>query len=401
MKIKGSRSKGLSLCVLLFLWVAVVVAQRSEVKDATKALEKDDIETAFAAIERAVDGKEDEKTMNWWETWYVRGKIHQIIYEDASPRFKKQAPDPLKSAYESYAKALEYGITEAKGNIKDFKEAPDILSRLEALSGYYIKEAVNFTQEKRYNDALQMYEARLKIIGIPQINKTDSVTIFEAGVVSQRAGLYETAINYYDKAIALKYKPSQAYLRKALVYDILKQYDNKTNSLKEGTEAFPQECGILLNELIDHYFSRDQEVEASTYLKTLETTYPGNPIILSSVGNLYERLGQPDKAHTYYKKALQIKSDLFEPNYFLGGLLYSAGVEYIHQADRLSPDRKTEINGKIAESNQQFRNALPYLEKAFKMNAEDKANILKLQTIYRKLEMYGKSIEMKILYENL
>ena len=53
--------------------------------------------------------------MNWFNTYFAKGKLCQATFDSKDPKIKAFYPDPLTEAYTAYLKAMEL---DPKGNIK-------------------------------------------------------------------------------------------------------------------------------------------------------------------------------------------------------------------------------------------------------------------------------------------
>lgn len=383
-----------SLIILSLLIINTLAAQKGEVKDAEKYLEKNDLDYAKRAIDKAVDGKDDEKTLNWPDTWYIRGKVYKALYESPAPMERD-----IEVAYEAFKKALDLGDKEMEGKNKDYKEKAEIISHLQKIAGYFLELGKQKNYDKNYDKALSYLQYSLEIQGMPEINKTDSATIFNAGIAAKCSGKFDLAKSYFQKSIDINYKGTDAYFQLADMLKISNKTAEYTASLKAGIEAYPGQCGRLSYELVEYYYDVNNTDAAMAYLEGVNKKYPGKPDILTALGNLHEKNQEKTKALQYYKDAYKLNSISYSTNYHLGFYYYNKAVEFIHEADRITPENKIAFNTKITESNARFEKARPFMEKAYKRDPEDVRAIQKLQTIYRKLGMYRESMEMKKLLD--
>ncbi len=70
------------------------------------------LDKAKEAIDQALV---DEKSMNWFNTYFAKGKLCQAAFKSENPKFKAFYADPLAEAYVAYEKAMEL---DPKGSIK-------------------------------------------------------------------------------------------------------------------------------------------------------------------------------------------------------------------------------------------------------------------------------------------
>ncbi len=98
-----------------------------------------------------------------------------------------------------------------------------------------------------------------------------------------------------------------------------------------------------------------------------------------------------------YSKAIQLKPDFFDPNYNLGALFFNKGVRFNEVANEISDMKLYEIEKKNADD--QFKLAMPYLEKALEIQASDKNTLLSLKTLY--FRMRNESPELMAKYQKI
>ena len=111
-----------------FLLLAVIsisvasVAQKGKITSALSLIDQGQLDKAKEAIDQAAA---NEKTANWYNTYFAKGKLCQAVYKSTDQKFKDLCPNPLTEAYESYKKALSLDEKnkEYKDNIEKIKKA--------------------------------------------------------------------------------------------------------------------------------------------------------------------------------------------------------------------------------------------------------------------------------------
>ncbi|NLB92905.1 MAG: hypothetical protein GX792_05740, partial [Bacteroidales bacterium] len=75
-------------------------AQKGLVTKAQSLKEAGKLDEALQNINKAIDPSNDkaDKTINWPNTWEVRGEVYQAIFQSKNAEFKKLADDPLTEA---------------------------------------------------------------------------------------------------------------------------------------------------------------------------------------------------------------------------------------------------------------------------------------------------------------
>ena len=102
----------------LFLLLTVIsisfsaIAQKGKVTSALSFIDQGTLDKAKEAIDQAMV---NEKTMNWFNTYFAKGKLCQAVYKSENPKFKAFYTDPLGEAYAAYEKAMEL---DTKGSTK-------------------------------------------------------------------------------------------------------------------------------------------------------------------------------------------------------------------------------------------------------------------------------------------
>ena len=100
-----------------------------------------------------------------------------------------------------------------------------------------------------------------------------------------------------------------------------------------------------------------------------------------------------------YLTALELNPSAFGANYNLGALYFNQGVETKNKAS--DTDNNSLYKKLNKEADAVFAKALPYLETAHELNAEDKNTLLSLKQLYYLNSDYAKSEEMKKLIAEL
>ncbi|MZP54971.1 MAG: hypothetical protein GT600_05945, partial [Bacteroidales bacterium] len=93
----------------LFLLIAVISistgvwAQKGKVTAALSFIEQGALDKAKEALDAAFA---NEKSKDWFNTYFAKGKFCQAVFESDNPKFSSYCADPLAEAYAAYEKAL-------------------------------------------------------------------------------------------------------------------------------------------------------------------------------------------------------------------------------------------------------------------------------------------------------
>lgn len=192
----------------------------------------------------------------------------------------------------------------------------------------------------------------------------------------------EKAIELYDEIKDLGFKENDIYQLLAGEYLEIKDTVACVGILEKGMIKFPTNVYYILN-LININLVQEKSDDAIVYLnKAIEVT-PDNAQLYDVLGLVYENTKETDKAISYILKALDLEPE--NPDYLshIGRMYYNRGLEERTKAD----DTK---DSKLAQALEEqykasFRQSIPYFEKAYKLNSEDRDAIFALRNMYYSL----------------
>jgi len=221
----------------------------------------------------------------------------------------------------------------------------------------------------------------------------DTVIMYNAGLAAFKAKEWDKAISFFNKTSEYNYNGSascnfaiKSYLEKG---DTL----NYLNALKKGFEKYPNDEPLLV-ELINFYISRGKSEDAIKYIDLAISEKPTNATLYTAKGSMLEKMGRPDEAINMYKDAIKVDSMLFTPYYNISVIYYNRGVEVINTANQLPPSQSEKYEAEILKANEHFRQSLPYIEKAYSIDSSEVAILESLKTIYYRLQMNDKYMDV-------
>lgn len=385
------------LFALLFA-VTSVFAQTGEVPiydkvtSASSFKEAGKLDKAVEAIEEAIDANnpKTESSISWPRTWEVRGEIYQAVFNSKDENYKKLNSDPLTVAFDSYMKVIQ--LDDKDSFSKSVKIKFTLL--IEDLT----KQAIDASSEENYEKALKSYEQIMAIEQTPVYkaddpNAVDTVIIFNAGLAAYNAQNHDKAIEYFSIAAKYKFNGAKTYLLIASSFTQKKDIKGALQALQEGSKEYPQESSLLV-EIINIYINKNQVNEAIKYLETAIAQDPKNATFYFAQGSMYDKLLKPDDAANSYLKAIELKEDFFDAYYNLGALYYNKGVKQVDIANAIPSDQPEKYEVEKNKADNEFRKAIPYLERANKIDPTDKLTMESLKTLYFRLKMLDKHAEI-------
>lgn len=371
--------------LFLVLWLlptSHLWAQRSNVKDAENFLEQGKLDLAAETIDHATRHK---RTGDDPETWLLKARICEKLSASPNPAFAKTEQNPLKKALEAYLKASEL---DTKNRYKN-----QINKRIKRLRSGSQQKATQLFKQKQYAAALRSFELSLRISAMPQFFKRDTITFYNAGLAAEKAGNFSKAQKYYKKAIDLNYGDHRLYFARYKALRATGRNSEAIEVLKKGIEKFPKHNEVLLIELINSYLKSQKPERAVNFLELALEKDPENSLFYFTLGTLYDKKNQNDKAKENYLKAIEKNKSYFEAYYNLATLHYNTGVDILNSAEKIRAAGAYERQKARARSF--FRKAKPYLERAASLKPKDTATLEMLKNVYLQLQMYYEAKQVK------
>jgi len=366
------------------MMVGNVQAQKKLVnKAALWANEGEKLDTALGSIFVAEKG---EKTKEWYKTYYVKGLVYQAIAETENEEFKKIAKDPLIEAFNSYAKA--YGM----------KGSSSIHGTLDMsfikMSNNLANEAYEASQVKDYASAFKYYETTLELMKQEVFKgEIDTAIVYYCALTAQKSSNWDKAIHYYGKTIEMGYGAGDTYTFLAETHKQKGDTVEFVNTLRAGFEKYPDNQSIL-GTLINYYLlETDNSEDVFIYVDKAIEKDPENAQLYFGKGVLYDKLGDVDKSAEQYKKCIELDPDFIDAYFNIGVLYFNRGIALTDVANEIKDNTKYQEAKKLADD--EFAKSLPYMEKAYELNPEEKGLSETLQIIYYRLKMMEKYNELK------
>ncbi|MCU0456322.1 MAG: tetratricopeptide repeat protein [Bacteroidales bacterium] len=374
----------------VFLLLAVItisfgaIAQKGKVTSAQSFIDQGMLDKAKEAIDQALA---NEKSMNWFNTYFVKGKLCQAVYQADNPKYNAYYADPLAEAYAAYEKAMEL---DTKGTTKK-----KILSQMvyNSLAQDLFSQGSKKFEEGDYEGALKAFGVQIKINeGELYAGGLDTGMYFNAGLAAQNAKKYDQAIKYYERCGELKYLGINPYFR---IYEcFLGQGDTvKAEAyLLDLPNKFPGDNTINF-QLADLYLKSNKPLEALKYLNAAKKSDPDNYSLWFASGITYLNLNKYDEAITELTRALELNSGLAETHYAMGASYINKAYEMNQKANDIMDVKKYEEA--VAELNKVYNKALPYMQKAYELNPNDKYTMQSLKELYYRMKMTKEYDELK------
>ncbi|NPA42489.1 MAG: tetratricopeptide repeat protein [Chlorobi bacterium] len=421
-----------ALFILMTLLVGFsVTAQKKEVKAAEKALKAGDLKTALAKIDEACKLKDNADAKTKARIYYTKAKIYTEL--------AKNDPSYYEKAVNMYEKLIAF---EKENGLK--KYTPQARQELMAISQQLVQLADKAHRQKDYVTAAKYYDLYVRINPdddgkyiLAIIQSFAGEDLLKKGKEKEAREMFEKAYaNYrelYDKnytgvrtryLLTNKETGEEIELSNEQQWKILQKDPKFINPRKEKTENKRPE---LIANMLYVLSKMGRDEEAYQLIQKAKAEQPNNVDLLIAEANYYQKKGdtkkfaeamakaveldpQPDyaynaaigylnlkdyeKARKYFNKTIQIDPN-YKNAYFGLALVELAGEEeLIKELDaNLYNDRKyRELK---AKQHEMYRRAIPYLEKYYQLDPNDKEAVRMLKLMYLELEMMDKANEMK------
>lgn len=374
----------------LFLLIATIsisfgaMSQKGKVTSALSLIEQGSLDKAKEALDQAFL---DEKSKDWFNTYFAKGKLCQASFESDNPKFKTFYADPLAEAYAAYEKSMEL---DPKGTMKKKIITGMIYNTLAV--NFYSQGSARF-QAKDYTGALSSFESQIKITESDNYaGAIDTGMYYNAGLASVNSGKYKDAIKYFEKCGEMKYLGITPYFQISEAYMSLGDTVKAEAVLTGLSSKFPGDKNVTLS-LIDLYIKGNKSDEALKYIKVAKETDPNNYVLYSVAGVIYLNQLNYDEAITELSKSIELKSDFFDTQYGLGAAYINKAADMFKKANEIMDVKK--YSEAVDLANVVYAKALPYMEKAYELKPDDVFAMRGLMELYYRLKTKDPSLAPK------
>jgi len=352
-----------------------VMAQKGKVTSALSYIDQGILDKAKDAIDQALT---NESTINWFNTYFAKGKLCQATFESKDPKFNAYYADPLEEAYTAYQKALEL---DPKGSVKKKMITGMVYNSLAV--NLYTQGGTRF-EAKDYAGALKSFETQIKITESDMyVGVVDTGMYYNAGLAAVNSAKYPEAIKYFEKCAEMKYQGITPYFQMSEAY-MASGDTAKAEAVLTGLSGkFPNDKNVTL-QLIDLYIKSNKNDEAMKYIKLAKEADPNNYSLFFAAGIIYLNELKYDEAIVELTKSIEIKGDLYDTQYGLGAAYINKAAEMFKKANEIMDVKK--YGEAVDEANAVYTKALPYMEKANEIKPDDVYAMGSLQELYYRLK---------------
>ena len=377
--------------IILFLFISysdLSFSQSMQVQNMFNYLRNKEYEKAKSSADAA---SIHETTKLSSKMWLYRGNVYKAIYTDTSKKVRDIDLAAEEKALEAYINCLKYD--------KDVIYKEDAKGPLVLTAAATRNKSNYYKQNKEFDNAiycLELLELSLPFDfdqGIKRNNITKEKLLFDKFDLYKFAANKSKTIEYANKLIEANYKDSKIYTDMVKISLMDKDTSAALSYIEKGKIMFEDNMTLIGTE-IDIFLARKKISELKDKLNKAIDLAPDNELLHAVLGQVYEKSGDLVNSEKEYLKALEIKPDYEIINFKLGAFYFNLAAEFNKKLNDLPPKetvKSKDYNEKIIDN---FKKAIPFLEKAFESNP-DKAYKQRIFQAYSRLGETEKALKYK------
>jgi tetratricopeptide (TPR) repeat protein len=369
------------ITISLFIGASLLaLGQKSRVLSVFQMIETEKWEDAKEAIELA---SWNDKTSRWPWTFYAKGLLCQTAFEKGIEKNESNLtslyPDQLNVAYAAYERALRL---DPRGRTHSA-----VAMQYYTLANDFQNQGRQYFNRHDHARAMVAFENALLISKSPLVAvEPDSNLIYNTAVAAYEAGEWEKAIGYLNGLDDNRYSPNAALL-------LYRSYVNFGDSISGEKVLFNDvlryrgDESIVLS-LVDLLENTNRMERAIGILDTAIMLQPDNYHFPWTRGLVYQQMGRYPEAIQSLQSAIDLAPSEAEIYYDLAICFYNTGVGITRSSRKISNNSAYLEASKKAE--EQFREAVKWLEKAHTLDPSNPQVTGKLNQLYEQLQMTEK-----------
>jgi tetratricopeptide (TPR) repeat protein len=346
-----------NLFIALLVFSSVnVFAQKNNVQNAFRALEKEKIEEAVNYIELAAA---NSSTANDVKMHNYRGKIYFEVY--SNDKFMALDDMAILKCAESWE--IVYNHPKAK----KWFDKDELKNNITKAGVGLFNKGVEMYNKKNFDASKKIFNKIFDLLPLSEDNLQRSNVTKESiwlnlFYVSYAEKNNSESKEYLQKLIDVNYQDPQIYSYYSNILVEEGKKDEALKILKTGREFFDTDVNLIISEL-NYYLGQEDFVKAEELLTLAVEEDPNNHQLFFALGSSYDNLGNFEKAENAYKEAVDIKPDFYDALYNLGVMYYNKGGDMLKKANNIKDFKKYEIEKNKADET--MLKGLPYIEKCY------------------------------------
>lgn len=333
--------------------------------------------------------------------------------EPTFPKLEVPAEE-AEAALEAYQKA--YATASKSSYKRSAKDAMQKVSGEMGIIGNVMLGAGRYAEAYRPLKAMSTVDEFFRANDEDPIFGDDAALMqqkYITAVVAQQAGDTANAKTLYKELYEADYDEAAVY--GAYSQMLIAEGDTETGLavLTKGRENYPENSEILFAE-INYYIQAEDFATLESKLQQAIAAEPDNVGLYNALGNVYMNLakeaeeetvadGYYVKSNQYFTEAADRDPDNVDAIYSMGSMKFNKAVQLNAAMNELGNSKEDQVkyDEMNAELTQLFDDALPYFERAEKIDPDDRNTIIALKEIYARKGDYEKSGEYKKRLEGM
>ena len=303
---------------------------------------------AKKAIDKVIVTKSD--SANLYKSIYKAVVYATILYADSTNTLR--TPDNFLTTTNIYTDTLFK-------RSKVFTYSSEITYIKRNLANVYIRRGFADLQKNNYQSAIIAFDKARSIVPA-----AENLSVYLAYAANKMGELNKSAA-YYDHLLENDKPGSEVILTAQRIYKVLGDTTKALIAIEKGRRIYPENKKLLYEEANIYNNKKDYNA-LRKLLVTLVKVSPDDYDINFLAAVCYDHLNQQEQAEQYYKKAIQLNQNSYDP-------VFNLGILYLKR--------------ELANSNQsleKYDSARNLLEKANELNPNDPQFLQTLKLLYDK-----------------
>ncbi|RYE22665.1 MAG: hypothetical protein EOP42_24180, partial [Sphingobacteriaceae bacterium] len=258
---------------------------------------------AKKAIDKTIITRSD--SANLYKSIYKAVVYATILYADSANTLRM--PDNF------LATTLIYADTLFKRK-KVFTYSSEITYIKRNLANAYIRRGFTYLQRNNYKSAITNFDVAKSIVP-----DAENLSVYLAYAANKMGELNKSAA-YYDHLLENDKPGAEVILTAQRIYKILGDTTKALIAIEKGRRVYPENKSLLYEEA-NIYNNKKDYAALKKLLFTLVKVSPDDYDINFLAAVCYDHLNQPDQAEIFYKKAIRLNQNSYDPVFNLG-ILY-------------------------------------------------------------------------------
>jgi tetratricopeptide (TPR) repeat protein len=400
-------------------------AQKDELKDAEKAIKKQDYATAKSSLSQAeslIAGADDKTKAKFY---YLKGETYAALaktapttenFETAANSFNTLFDVEKASSSSKYSSLAEPTLqtlvsdVSARG-IKSYQDqnyevAKGQLYEVFVLSPkdtVFLEYAANAAYLAKDYDASLDYFTQLKDLGYTGITTEYTAKNVETGEVENlgtkaNMDLMVKTKQYVDPKVTTTESKTPSIIKNiAYTHVEMGNTDKAIAAIKDARKLDPSDVNLILTEA-NLQIKLGNKDEFANLMNDAIAMDPNNPVLYFNLGVISGEQGDVEKAKEYYRKAIEINPEYVDAYINLGSAMLEKDKALVEEMNKNlnNFDKYDIVKAKQVDL---YKEVIPVYEKAYSLKSDDVDTIRTLMSLYENAGMDEKFQEMRVLYD--